>query len=258
MRWQIKALIGVMVVSLCAPLVMTFDPMLTDTARQLEPPNREHILGTDTLGRDVFSRLVHGGQRTLVITLLATGLALVIGCGMGIASGMSGGWFDDALSVVTNALLAFPSLLAALIVLTLMGGSAISLAVATGFAQIAPCARISRAAVLGIRSMGYVEAARASGASRFYIVRYAIFPNIYPTLFTYAGVTFSYCLLNSAALSFLGLGGQPGIPDWGVMLAEGRMALRAAPWVGIAPGLAISITVWLVNSLTDYKSDVTY
>jgi ABC-type dipeptide/oligopeptide/nickel transport system permease subunit len=89
-------------------------------------------------------------------------------------------------------------------------------------------------------------------------VRYAILPNISPVLLTYAGVTFSYCLLNSAALSFLGLGGQPGIPDWGVMLADGRMAVRAAPWISIAPGLAISILVWLVNSLTDYRNDAVY
>ena len=172
---------------------------------------------------------------------------------MGIVAGMSNVWIDHLLAILMNALLAFPSLLFALMILTLVGGRGEGLILATGFAQIVPFARITRSAVLSVQSMGYVEAAYASGASKLYVILHSTLPNIYPTLLTYAGVTFSYCLLNSAALSFLGLGGQPGIPDWGVMLAEGRMTFRDAPWTALAPGLAVTTIIWTINGLTGYK-----
>jgi peptide/nickel transport system permease protein len=256
MRWQATAFAVLVCAALVAPLLVSVDPMLTDTSRQLEPPSREHIFGTDTLGRDVFSRLVFGGQRTLAIALLATGLAVSAGGCLGILAGVSGNWVDQSLSILMNALLAFPSIVFALIILTLMGSGELPLILATGFAQIVTFARVGRAAVISVRGMLYVEAAYAAGATRLYTILHTILPNIYPSLLTYAGVTFSYCLLNSAALSFLGLGGQPGIPDWGVMLAEGRSAFRPAPWIAVAPGIAISLTIWLVNSLTRYRTEI--
>ncbi len=228
---------------LIAPLFAPFDPMTTDPAGSLTSPDSAHLLGTDRLGRDVWSRLLYGGQRTVLIAALATTIAV----GFGMLLGMTGwGGFD----LLMNALLAFPTLLLALVVITLLGTGAVSLALATGIALIAPFARVTRGAVRATRDLPFVESARALGASDWRIFTRHIAPNIAPTLLAFAGVTFAYSVLNSAALSFLGLGGDLGTPDWGAMLAEGRVAFRTAPWISVAPGLAITLLVWVVNRAT--------
>src|SRR5262249_19293075 len=127
----------------------------------------------------------------------------------------------------------------------------VPLALATGLIQIAPFARVTRAAVSSVYATGYVEAARGLGASLSRVLLRHVLPNILSTLLAYTAVIFAYAILNSAALSFLGLGGEPGIPDWGVMLYEGRQAFRIAPWIGAAPGLAITLTVILLNRAAD-------
>lgn len=230
-----------------APLVAPVDPMRTDTAHQLQPPTGDHPLGTDLLGRDVLSRALYGGQHTLLIAALATVIALVPGIAVGLLSLA----MDRAVGVIVNALLAFPGLLLALLVMTLLGHGAWPLALATGIMQIAPCARVTRAAALSVRKSGYVEAARSLGASRWRLTRAHILPNIAATVLAYAAVIFAYAILNSAALNFLGLGGEPGLPDWGVMLYEGRQAFRGAPWIAATPGLAITLTVILANRAAD-------
>ncbi len=237
-------------VLLAVPILFPADPMQTDPQNAMQPPTASHPLGTDMLGRDVFSRVLYGGQRTLLITITATIITIGGGAVLGLAAGLSDNrWLDTAATILTNALLALPGLLLALVILTLLGAGALPLALATGLAQVGTYARVTRAAVITIRSMQYVEAAAALGAAPRRILFQHIWPNIQPVLLAYAGVVFSYNLLNGAALSFLGLGGEPGTPDWGVMLAEGRAALRAAPWVGLAPGLAITLTVMAVNRL---------
>ncbi len=241
-----------------APLIAPADPMRTDPAHPLQAPDGGHLLGTDLLGRDVLSRALYGGQHTLLIAALATALALLPGVLLGllaVASDSTFEWVDRAVNVVINALLAFPGLLLALLLITLLGQGALPLALATGIPQIAPCARVTRTAVLRVRALGYVEAARSLGAGRRAILRH-ILPNIAATVLAYAAVIFAYSILNSAALSFLGLGGQPGIPDWGVMLYEGRQAFRSAPWIAAAPGLGITLTVMLVNRAADWSAQL--
>jgi len=249
MRWQIVVLGMVVVMSALAPDLAPYDPMQTEPAIQMQQPNAEHVLGTDLFGRDVLSRLLYGGQRTLFVAGLATYLAVTIGTAVGMAFAITNDWSSQILSAFTNAFLAFPNLLLAMVVLTMLGVGVLPLILATGVAQIAPFARVIRSTVIGVSMEMYVESGYAIGATRLHIVRFYILPNILPTALTYAAVTFAYCLLNSAALSFLGLGGEPGIPDWGIMLAEGRVAFRDAPWIALAPGLAITVTVWSINSL---------
>jgi peptide/nickel transport system permease protein len=157
-------------------------------------------------------------------------------------------------SAVINSFLAFPPLLLALVILTLARAGWWQVAAATGIAQIASFARVTRSVMMPLRSAAYVEAAYLAGASRWRIFRYHLLPNALPSLAAYGGVVFAYCLLNSAALSFLGLSGQPGIPDWGVMLEEGRRVFQAAPWVSIGPGLGITVMVYLVNRTGDRAS----
>jgi peptide/nickel transport system permease protein len=251
MRWTTIVLGSILVLTLFAPIFAPQNPGHTEATIQMEEPSFEHILGTDFLGRDVLSRLLYGGQRTLLITTMAAVLAIIAGGSLGLAAGMAGSWLDTGLSTLMNALLAIPNLLLALVILTLLGTGTIPLTVATGCTQIASVARVTRAAVQSVLAQPYVEAGYAVGSKRWHILIYYVLPNIRNILLSYGAVTLSYCLFNSAALSYLGLGGEPGVADWGVMMAEGRNTLYDAPWVAIAPGLAITLTIWSVNSLFD-------
>lgn len=240
----------IVLLTLAAPLIVPHDPLSTNTDAIFTPPNSTHPFGTDALGRDVFSRLLYGGQRTLSNTLLATFIALIPGVSLGLLAGLSVSWLDNGLQVITNTLLAIPNLVLALVILTLLGAGMLPLALAVGAAQIAPCIAVIRAAVISIRAESYIGAAYTFGAKRWWVVWQHILPNIRPTLYAYSAVIFSYSLLNSAALGFLGLGGEPGLPEWGSMLLDGRSAFRSAPWVAAAPGIAITVLVWAVNSLS--------
>ncbi|MBC7870925.1 MAG: ABC transporter permease [Chitinophagaceae bacterium] len=225
--------------------------MQTSTLNPMQTPSRLHILGTDQLGRDILSRLLYGTQHTLFVALLSTSVAVIPGLLLGVSAGMAKGWVDRFITILVNALLAFPSLIFALVILSLLGQGSWQLALATGGAQIALYARITRSATLSIINFGFIESAQAIGVSKTRLMLRYILPNAQPTLIGYGGLVFSYSMINSAALSFLGLGGEPGLPDWGVMLAEGREAFRIAPWVSLAPGLAITLTVWAVHTLVD-------
>jgi len=238
-------------VALLGMLAAPYDPMQTNIRHTAQPPSVLHLFGTDQLGRDIFSRLLYGTRHTLLVAALATAFAVIPSLLLGVGAGMSRGWVDRFVMIFVNAFLAFPSLMLALVILTLLGQGTWQLAFATGGAQIALYARIARSATISILSFGFIESAQAVGVGKIRLLLRYILPNAQPILIGYAGLVFSYNMINSAALSFLGLGGEPGIPDWGVMLAEGREAFRFAPWVSIAPGVAITLTVWAVNRLVD-------
>lgn len=235
------------VIVILAPAISPYDPMRTSTDEQLEPPSYHHLLGTDLLGRDVLSRLLFGGRRTISIACLATGIALFGGTCIGILAGILGSRWDNLISLIMSAVLAFPGFLLGLVVLTLLGPGILPLALAVGVAQVGVTARVVRASVIEVRSLPYIESATLLGANSWHTAVHHIFPNIFPILVAYTGVVFGYSVINGAGLSFLGLGGEPGVPDWGVMLAEGRVVFRSAPWVGLAPGIAITLTILIVN-----------
>ncbi|MEO8607644.1 MAG: ABC transporter permease [Chloroflexota bacterium] len=258
MRWQPLVILFFCATSLLAPILATENPMRTNLNAQLQPPGASHLLGTDVLGRDVFSRLLHGGRRTLLIASIATFTAVMVGGLLGLASGITNEFGNLILSGIITMLLAFPTLLVALVVLTILGIGPLSLALATGFSQIGAFGRISRTTAIRVRSQLYMESGYAIGATRWHMFRFYIFPNAQAALTSYAAITFSYCLLNSTTLSFLGLGGEPGVPDWGVMLAESRVALSEAPWLGIVPGLAITIVVWAIISWVNQGDVATF
>jgi peptide/nickel transport system permease protein len=158
------------------------------------------------------------------------------------------------ISALLNALLAIPGLVLALAIVTLLGASGLSVALATGLALVAQYARVTRSALLVVRNMPYVDAAIAMGAPAGQVIVRHMLPNVMPTLLAFAGVTFGYGVLNAAALSFLGLSGDLGVPDWGTMLFEGRVTFRSAPWISLAPGVAISLIVYAANRLADRVS----
>jgi peptide/nickel transport system permease protein len=250
-RLPLITLVVVVLAVLAAPLIAPHDPMRINSDSVAQPPDTGHPLGTDGLGRDVLSRVLYGGQRTLLVASLATLVAALPGLLIGLSVGAASAQIDRIGTIVINSLLAIPALVLALVILTVAGQGAWQLALATGFAQIAAYAQVTRAATRSVRAAGFVEGAAAIGATWSRIVFGHILPNASPTLLSYTGVVFSYSIINSAALSFLGLGGQPGIPDWGVILAEGRDVFRTAPWVAIVPGLAITVVVMSVNTLVD-------
>ena len=237
--------------SLLGPVFVEHDPMQTNPQRQFQPSDETHLLGTDLLGRDVLSRTLQGGRRSLFIAAIATSIAVIPGLLLGILTAGEHFPLAKLMLLLLNAFLAIPGLILALVVIALLGRNIASLIVAVGLSQIAGFAVVVRSAVLSVWSESYVDAAISIGAAKRHIILVHILPAVQQVILAYAGVVFSYALLNSAALTFLGLGGEPGVPDWGTMLADGRAAFRTAPWVAFAPGVMIALTVGVVNHLAD-------
>ncbi len=238
-----------------APWLAPHDPRAAFPENQFAAPSRAHLFGTDILGRDVFSRVLYGARRTLGLVLLAACVTFPPGLIAGLLAGYGGRRLDVVLMTLTDSLLAIPSLLLALALLALLGSGQSQIALAVGVTGIPPFARITRAAVIEARSLEFVEAARAIGARPEGILRRHILPSITPALLAFAGVSLSWAVLNGAALTFLGYGGDISAPDWGVMLNEGRQTFRIAPWITLAPGLALSLTVYTIH-LTAHSLNV--
>jgi peptide/nickel transport system permease protein len=244
------AILGLIVLmSLAAPWLARRNPLDAEPGAQLQPPALAHPFGTDLLGYDVYSRVLYGGRRTLGVALLTVLVTLGPGLGAGLIAGYFGRWVDWLLMALMDALIAFPSLLLALAMVTLLGNGAVQIALAVGIAGIPAYARVTRAAVLEARNRPFVEAARAVGARPAGILWRHVIPTIAPPLLAFAGVTLSWAILNCAALMFLGYGGDISAPDWGVMLAAGRETFRDAPWAALAPGAALSLTIFAINLL---------
>jgi ABC-type dipeptide/oligopeptide/nickel transport system permease subunit len=241
--------------SLAAPHLSPYDPVATAPADQLLPPSLAHPAGTDLFGRDVWSRLLWGGRLSLGAGVLVVALAALPGTLVGLLAGYAGGRLDSLLMRIVDVLLAFPSLLLALTLVALLGPGLVSAALAVGLAGIPRFARVVRAGALGMRSEPFIEAARAVGCRPGRILLRHVAPNVQGIVIPLSALELGYALLNIGALSFLGLGAQPPTPEWGAMLAEGRVLLRHAPWIVTAPGLAITLSVLAFNFLGDALRD---
>jgi peptide/nickel transport system permease protein len=248
-------LVAIIGLSLAAPGLAPYDPIATAPADQLQPPSLSHPAGTDLFGRDVWSRVLWGGRLSLGAGILAVALAVLPGSLLGLLAGYAGGRLDSLLMRVIDVLLAFPSLLLALTLVALLGPGLISVALAVGLAGIPRFARLVRASAAGIRSEPYIEAAHVIGCRPQRILFSHVEPNVREVIIPLISLEFGYALLNISALSFLGLGAQPPIPEWGSMLAEGRALLRHAPWISTAPGVAITLSVLAFNLLGDALRD---
>ena len=249
MRWYSLTLIVLFIVLFAAPLFTDRNPRATNPENQLLQPSITHPLGTDYLGRDVFVRVLYGGQRTILIATAATTIAVSIGLFFGVLASYT--LIKQPTTMLIDALLAFPSLLLALVILTLLGRGSISIAIAVGVSQSPFFARMTRATIQSILSEGYIESAKSLGATQWHILRMHILLNARPILLAYTALIFGYSIINSAALSLLGLGQDPSVPDWGTMLADGRSAFRFAPWIAIVPGLIIGLVVICINRIVD-------
>lgn len=244
---QILTVAAILLIFLLAPILSGYDPLAVDTPNQLAAPSSAHPFGTDYFGRDVLSRFLHGGQRTLILAAAATALAISAAGGLRALSLIGGKNGESLVSMVSQSMLAVPMLPLALTVTTLLGRGEVGVIAAAGIAQIAPYLRTMLIAERQARVTGHVDAARAMGGTTRHIWATHIVPTMMPTLVAYAGVVFAQSLLTCAALGFLGFGGEISAPEWGRMLYEGRQVMRAAPWVALAPGFGITLLILLVN-----------
>ena len=254
---QIGAVILLVLIaaSLGAPLLTSHDPNAIDPTATLQPPSREHPMGTDHIGRDVLTRFLYGGQLSLRVGLIAIALGATIGVTLGLIAGYYGGWLDAASSWVTDVLLSFPDILLALAIIAVLGPGIVNAMLAIGIAFIPSFMRLTRGNVLAIREMGYVETARAIGTPDPQILIKHILPNALRTLLVLLTLGIGSAILAGAALSFLGLGAQPPTPEWGAMLNAGQKFIRQAWWLTLFPGLGIFLTVLAINLIGDALSD---
>lgn len=226
------------------------DPAVGDTARRLAPPGPGHWFGTDHLGRDVWTRVVHGASLSLQATVIAVAVALVAGGLIGLLAGFAGGWVDEVLMRGVDVLLAIPAILLSLALITALGFGTVKVAIAVGVASVASFARVMRAETLRVRRALYVEAARSVG-TRWYVSLWRhVLPNAAGPVVVLAVLEFGLAILAVSALSFLGYGAPPPASEWGSLVADGRNYLAVSWWVCAMPGLVIAATVLSVNRIS--------
>ena len=249
-------LIFFIIIAIFAPIVATHDPRNADVTARLKGWSQEHYFGTDKVGRDIFSRIVYGSRISIKVGLVAMTFSISIGALLGIIAGYYGSWIDNTIMRILDMMLAMPSILLAMVIVTILGQSLTNAIIAVSIVYIPQYARILRASVLTIREQDYVTAAHAIGVSDFRILTRAILPNCLAPLIVQATLGMGAAILDAAGLSFLGLGAEIGEPEWGAMLNENRALIRRAPWTVMTPGIAIFLIVLGFNLLGDALRDV--
>jgi peptide/nickel transport system permease protein len=253
---SLVVVVMVVFAALFARWVAPYSPSETDFDAILASPSREHLLGTDDLGRDTFSRIVWGARASILAGFFATVLAMIIAVPIGLVAGYYRGKLDTVIARVTDVLLAFPFLILAVGLAAILGPSLLNATLALGIAAVPPLVRIARGETLALREEDYVRAAVANGAGDATILGRHILPNMTSTLLVQATLTIPAAIIGEAVLSFLGLGVQPPTPSWGVMLNAAQPYLSMAPSLAVYPGLAIVVTALAFNLLGDGLRDV--
>lgn len=238
-----------------APLLATHDPYVQNLNNVLQPPGGNHLFGTDELGRDIFSRLLHGTRITLNIIFLVTITVGPIGLAVGTIAGYLGGIFDTILMRITDIFLSFPGLILALAFVAALGPSLNNAIIAIALTSWPPIARLARAETLTFRSSDYIAAARLQGASPFRIIMHSIVPMCLPSVMIRLTLNMATVILTAAGLGFLGLGAQPPMPEWGAMIATGRRYMLDSWWLVTFPGVSILLVSLAFNLLGDGLRD---
>ncbi len=243
-----------------APGVAPHDPLRGRLPDRLRPPGTvtaggRYLLGTDNLGRDILSRILHGGRVSIALGLLVVGVSIVVGVTLGLVSAYAGGWVDTVVQRSVDVLLAFPYLVLAIALMGLFGPGFMNLVVALAFKEWVMACRVVRSEVLALKTAAFVEASRAAGAGPARILLRHLLPNVIPAAVVVATLRVGWVILMEASLSFLGLGIQPPQPSWGVIIADGRDYLFRAPWISTFPGIAILLFVLGVNLLGEGLRD---
>jgi peptide/nickel transport system permease protein len=238
-----------------APLIAPHDPIALGLGQQLQPPSLRYPLGTDELGRDELSRLLWGARSTLLITVGAVGLAVVIGTALGIIAGFRGGLSDTLIMRVMDILLAMPGFLLAIAIIAALGVGLTNVIIAVGVHAVPGFSRVARGATLAVKSQEYVQASRAIGSPDGRIMWRHVLPNVVPPLLVQTTLQLAVSILTASGLSFLGLGPQPPTPEWGAMLSTGRTYITSNPQLATIPGLAILLVALGFNLLGDGLRD---
>jgi peptide/nickel transport system permease protein len=259
-RWRLVVAGGsivtaILFIAVFAPLISPHSPYDLDVAQMLRAPSAAHLLGTDELGRDVLSRVIHAARLSMSVAVLASLVGLFFGTIIGTLAAYFGGAVDLVLMRLMEILFSFPAILLAIVLMASLGTSIFNAMIAIGIVFIPGFARLARATAEAVLRQQYVEQARAIGMSHYRILIREILPNILAPLLVEAAVAFSYAVLLESALSFLGLGAQPPDPSWGNMLNTGRGFMAQAPWLSLVPGAAIFLTVLGFNMLGDGLRD---
>lgn len=247
----------IILTAIFAPVVTGgVDPLKGSLADALLPPSKDHIFGTDKMGRDIFSRVIYGARASLGATFGVVALVFLVGTAAGIISGYFGGMVDAIIMRVADMMVAFPGLVLALAVAGIMGASIKNAIIAIVVVSWTKYARLARSLVLKIRDRDYVAAAVVTGSRTPHMLLRYMLPNALPTLIITAATDIGSMMLELAAMSFLGFGAKPPAPEWGYMLNEGRACMQSAPWLMIFPGLAIFVVVVVFNMLGDSVRDI--
>ena len=246
---SLAVLLGLLVVAAGAPWIAPYSPTAQDVNNMLAPPSTAHLLGTDDLGRDIFSRLIYGAPATVYASLLAVSVAIIIGLPVGLVAGFFGGWTDDLISRVIDTFLSFPAIVLAIAVTGALGIGLTNGMIAVGIVMFPSLARIVRARTLIVRQELYVDASRCFGAPAWHILWKHVLPNSLQPVIVQVTLLLAAALLAEASLSFLGLGIQPPNPSWGAMLARAYQYMEIAPEQMYAPGLAILVIALAFNAL---------
>ncbi|MCU5772478.1 ABC transporter permease [Erwiniaceae bacterium BAC15a-03b] len=231
------------------------DPLAGEALQALQAPSAAHWFGTDHLGRDIYSRSVHGTALTLQATIFSVAIAFFLGSLIGVLAGYIGGRVDSLFMRIIDILMAVPNLLLAMAIITVLGFGTLHIAVAVGLSSVATFARLSRGEVLRSRTHLFVEAARASGVSHLAIIRQHILPHALAPVLSLAALELGFALLSVSALSFLGFGAPPPQPEWGLLIAEGRNYIAAAWWYTTLPGMMIVLAVLATNRVAGFIQD---
>jgi peptide/nickel transport system permease protein len=249
--------LGMLVLAVFAEAIAPYHYNKTHVRDRLKPPSRTYILGTDNLGRDIFSRIVYGARVSMIVSLSAVLVGITLATLIGTTSGYFGGAFDTLVQRLVDAWMAFPGLIVILSIMSIVGSGILNLIIALGILVAAGSSRIIRSATLGVKENTYIEAARAVGASHLRILLWYILPNVMAPIIISATLVLGFIILIEAALSFLGFGVPPPYPSWGLMLnGSGRVFMLRAPWMALWPGVAVSLAVFGFNMLGDALRDV--
>ncbi len=249
-------LVGIFaVVAIAGPMVAPHGPTEQFSRDRLQGPSADYPFGTDEFGRDILSRLLHGARISFQVGLIAVGLAGTLGVVLGMIAGYRGGWLDNGLTLLMDVIFAFPAILLAIAIITMLGNSLANVMVAIAVVYTPTFMRVVRGATLSVRHMAYVEAAVATGLPTSRILARHVFPNITAPLIVHASLNFAFAVLAEASLAFLGLGNKPPSPSWGSMVSSSYGFLQLAPWAAIFPGTAIALTVLGFNLLGDGLRD---
>lgn len=248
-------LLGLVLVAIFAPYLTSADPYAIIPKERLKPPGTTYWFGTDAFGRDIFTRILYGSRISLQVGIISVGIALVLGVVLGLLAGYNGGLVDGVIMRLIDVMLAFPGILLALVIIAVLGPSLVNVMIAVGLSSVPLYARVTRAAVLEVKSSLFVAAAVVSGCTTPHILIRHILPNILGSIVVVATLGVAGAIISGAALSFLGLGAKSPTPEWGLLLTDGRNFLRQAWWISTFPGLAIMVTVLSINLLGDGLRD---